>query len=432
MRKNRNMYVLIIFVVALLFGIGYAVLNSDLNIAGSTKIKDNIWDVHFENINVTTGSVSPASPSDAPTIQNGTNVTYTITLDQPGDFFEFTVDTKNSGTINAMISSVANSGLTTEQKKYIDYSATYDSSASIAENQKLNAGKREVIRVKVGFKKDIDASDLPATDKVLNLTFSINYEQATSSAVAIAHPKCKRATTLHKETCSVSGTDGCKAVPTDAETITYGNRGTKGTLTAGDAFDCDVNKDGEYNSATERFYYITSLSSNTNYKVLVYYNNVYEGSPTSTTYAAYGSSSPTENGPVTAKTHLPTTSQWKNMTLSNTTRTITGDSGTEYVEFSYAGSAARLLTSQELADACGTWSYFTTGYLNSCNYLLENTKYSNDSYVSGYWLETPSSYSLSNVWTVYGTQRSITMTAPHSNSYGVRPVIEVPRTKISY
>ena len=229
MRKNRNMYVLIIFVVALLFGIGYAVLNSDLNIAGSTKIKDNIWDVHFENINVTTGSVSPASPSDAPTIQNGTNVTYTITLDQPGDFFEFTVDTKNSGTINALISSVANSGLTTEQKKYIDYSATYDSSASIAENQKLNAGKREVIRVKVGFKKDIDASDLPATDKVLNLTFSINYEQATSSAVAIAHPKCKRATTLHKETCSVSGTDGCKAVPTDAETITYGNRGTKGT-----------------------------------------------------------------------------------------------------------------------------------------------------------------------------------------------------------
>lgn len=410
-RKNRNMYLLIVFAVALVLGVGYAILTSNLDILGNTTIKDNVWDVHFENIQITSGSVEASTP----TIQNGTNITYTVTLNQPGDYYEFTVDAKNVGTVDAMIDSVSNTGLTTAQKKYMNYTATYDSNLSLAEKQVLKAGKKERIRVKVEFKKDINASDLPTEANVLNLSLNMNYVQKDSTAIALNHPKCKRATTLH--------TDG---------TNTYGNIGTTGTFTAGDAFDCDVNKDGEYNTETERFYYVTDLSSNSNYKILVYYNNVSEGSPTSTAYAAYGSSSPTENGPVTAKTHLPTTTQWKNVALSNTTRTITGDTGTEYVEFSYAGAAARLLTSQELASACGTWSYFTTGYLDSCNYLLENTKYSNDSYVSGYWLETPSSYNLSNVWTVYGSQRSITMTGPYSNGYGVRPVIEVPKSKISY
>ena len=89
-KKKRNMYLIIVFVTALLIGVGYAILNSSLNITGSTKIKDNIWDVHFENVNVTSGSVSAPTPS----ISNGTNVTYTVTLNQPGDFYEFTVDVK--------------------------------------------------------------------------------------------------------------------------------------------------------------------------------------------------------------------------------------------------------------------------------------------------------------------------------------------------
>ena len=72
---------------------------------------------------------------------------------------------------------------------------------------------------------------------------------------------CKRATTLHTEECQHTDTnnfcsgagytiDGSKKTTT----ITYGSLGTKGTLTSGDAFDCDVNGDGVYNEATERFY----------------------------------------------------------------------------------------------------------------------------------------------------------------------------------
>ena len=119
---------------------------------GSTNIKDNTWNIHFENLNVTSGSVSATTP----TISNGTNITYTVTLDKPGDYYEFSVDVKNAGSIDAMISGISNTGLTSEQKKYMTYSATYDSGVDIAEKQELKANSKERIRVTVRYRYDIN------------------------------------------------------------------------------------------------------------------------------------------------------------------------------------------------------------------------------------------------------------------------------------
>ena len=75
---------------------------------------------------------------------------------------------------------------------------------------------------------------------------------------------CKRATTLHTEKCTqtdgsmfCSGAGYTTSGSKGTNTITYGNLGTTGSLNSGDAFDCDVNGDGEYNSDTERFYYVS-------------------------------------------------------------------------------------------------------------------------------------------------------------------------------
>ena len=68
---------------------------------------------------------------------------------------------------------------------------------------------------------------------------------------------CKRATVLHTEECKkTSTTYDCSGAgyttsgSKGTSTITYGNLGTNGTLSSGDAFDCDVNGDGEYDSET--------------------------------------------------------------------------------------------------------------------------------------------------------------------------------------
>ena len=260
---------------------------------------------------------------------------------------------------------------------------------------------------------------------------------------------CKRATVLHKENCENADYTSyfCQADGYSiGSEIEYGSLGTKGTLSSGDAFDCDVNGDGTYDPDTERFYYISDvtngITTDNNTAVLIYYSNVSAGVPSnSTTYAYYSAESENWHGPETAIQQLPTTSQWKT-TLTNTKRQITTETnatatkGGTLPEFSYEGYAARLLTVQEVNAGCDiTVGRYNQGELSTkCKYLMENTKYSNTSnYVSGEWLETPNTGSSYVVWNIVGISRDVNNSAVvKSDSYGVRPAIEVAKTDIDY
>ena len=261
---------------------------------------------------------------------------------------------------------------------------------------------------------------------------------------------CKRATVLHMETCSQTSTSSyCQADGYALnDTITYGNLGTTGTLASGDAFDCDVNGDGVYDSTTERFYYVSDMTNgvtqDSNTAVLIYYNNVSSGSSSNSTAYAYDESKSNNNGPVTAIKQLPTTSQWNNVSLKNTTRAITNENGENTTSagnlpttFSYLGYAARLLTYQELYNGCydeTTPITSTKGLSTKCKYLMENTKYSSSSLKTyGGWLESPrSSYSEYN-WRIYSGNRNTNGSQVYdSNSIGVRPAIEIAKTNIDY
>ncbi len=258
---------------------------------------------------------------------------------------------------------------------------------------------------------------------------------------------CKRATTLHKEVCTNSDSSYyCQADGYSLNSeIEYGSLGTKGTLTSGDAFDCDVNGDGEYDPETERFYYVSDatngVTTDSDTAVLIYYSNVSGGVPSNSTTYAYDESGSNSNGPVTAVKQLPTTTQWKT-TLTNTKRQITTETGITSTkggtlpEFSYEGYAARLLTAQEVNAGCGfTVGSYKTGELSTkCKYLMENTKYSNASNkASGEWLESPRATDYYSVWYVYGSSRSVSGgNAYIADSRGSRPAIEVAKINIDY
>ena len=277
--------------------------------------------------------------------------------------------------------------------------------------------------------------------KILSKELRVEATQAKQTTPAM----CKRATTLHKEVCTNSDSSGyCLA---DGYTlnseIEYGSLGTEGTLSSGDAFDCDVNGDGEYDPATERFYYVSDatngITSDNDTAVLIYYSNVSAGVPSNSTTYAYDSSNNNYYGPVTAVQQLPTTSQWKT-TLTNTKRQITTETGTTSTSggtlptaFSYEGYAARLLTAQEVNAGCGfTIGSANTGELSTkCKYLMENTKYSNASNKAyGEWLESPRAAYSNYVWFVSGSYRSVSYSS--AGNYGVRPAIEVSKSDISY
>ena len=189
-RKRRDYLGLLLLLVVGL-SVGYALLRTNLTINGTSKIKGNTWDIHFENLNVTDGSVELSTDDVAAAIgSNTTEVSYTVTLNQPGDFYGFTVDAVNAGSIDGMVESVTsklNDTVITTLPAYLDYSVSYSDGVEILPNQYLKAGESETYKVRIEFKKDISSSDLPTTVQTLTLDFGVAYIQADNTATEVEH-----------------------------------------------------------------------------------------------------------------------------------------------------------------------------------------------------------------------------------------------------
>ena len=167
-----------IFITVLCMGIGFAFLTSNLTITGNTSVSGNSWNVYFTNIQETDGSVEPTVvPTTSGTTT--TSLNYTVTLDKPGDFYEFTVDVVNDGTIDAMIESIDMNNLDTDVEKYLSYTATYKYGSPIRQNDVLQKKSMATYKVRVAYKTDIEAEDLDEEGINLTLTFGVNYTQST-------------------------------------------------------------------------------------------------------------------------------------------------------------------------------------------------------------------------------------------------------------
>ena len=177
-QTNRKAFILM---TVLCMGIGFAFLSSTLTITGNTSVSGNKWNVYFTNVQVSDGSVE-ASVVPTTSGTNTTSIDYTVTLDKPGDFYEFTVDAVNNGTIDAMIKNVDMTSLDTDVAKYLSYTATYLDGTELAQNDVLEADDSTTYKVRVEFKKNIEASDLSEESTNLTLTFGVNYAQSTIKA----------------------------------------------------------------------------------------------------------------------------------------------------------------------------------------------------------------------------------------------------------
>ena len=400
-----------------------------------------------------------------------TTTEYTFTLTNNGSKSDYTISLLDEATYTndegTQVTIADKDKLADTKIRYIllkdgeEASASKSILLSEAVNRVIDSGTIEngkTITYSLRIWIDSKAGDNDTQDEVMGKIFNARLQlYATQHHEVAATTLCKRATTLHTAECMQTNaayycsgdgyiTDGTMGTTT----ITYGNLGTSGTLATGDAFDCDVNGDGTYDAPTERFYYVSDMTNgitpDSNTAVLIYYNNVSGGEPSNSSvylYASGGGSNNT-NGPVTALEQLPTTTQWSNVSLTSTTRAITNENGGTTTSagdlptaFSYEGYAARLLTYQEVNTGCfdGTTEMISTkGLSNKCKFLFENTKYSSESMTTyGYWLETPRMSSFDSAWHTFGLESRIHYdTVYYSPYFGVRPVIEVSKSNISY
>lgn len=377
-RKVNKPLLYFVFFVFASVTVGYAALSTTLSITGKGTLSKNSWDIHFENLVIVDNGASVVTT--APTIDSTkTKVSFNITLSKPGDTYEFTVDAVNKGTIDAMLSGFSATSLTTDQQKYLTYTVTYSDGATISTKDYLKKGTSETIRVRVRFKDDLSATDLPSSAETLNLTATFVYVQADSTAKERAKPSilCIR-----------------------------DNTATSEDLMLGDKLYCDVNGDGTYNESTEIFYYLKDLDSDSTSAVLIY-NNV-----TSSDYVAYSKTN-TLNGPTIASKYLPTISEWPNVSLTKAIRDIKSQDSDFIIKgFNYSGYAARLPSLSEVESCANESNCPITGVI---------------------WLETPKTQS--NALYLFAPSLGYNQIMDDdvtSLTASVMPVIEVPKSRISY
>ena len=189
--KKRDKIILAV-ILLLCVSLGFAFLQANLTINGTAAVPNSSWDIHFNNVQVNSSSVSGAQVSQAATIgANTTSVSYNVTLSNPGDFYEFTVDAVNNGSIDAMIESVSskynNTEITTGTvPNCLNYSVTYIDGVAIANNHLLAANTTETYKVRIEFKDNetLNPADLPENGINATLDFSVTYVQADDNAIA--------------------------------------------------------------------------------------------------------------------------------------------------------------------------------------------------------------------------------------------------------
>ena len=177
--NKKYKYIFIVLLISI--SIGFAYLSTNLSILGNVGVKSNSWNVYLNNVVVGEGSVAATKP----VISNDKlGVSATINLHEPGDYYSFSVDAVNAGTIDAMIESINKTEFTESQKKYLDLSIRYTDNIPVGVNYLLRTGDTKTFYIKLEYKEDVEVSDLPI-DGVNGLSINIdfNYVQASDEII---------------------------------------------------------------------------------------------------------------------------------------------------------------------------------------------------------------------------------------------------------
>ena len=178
-KLNKEHSILLIIILVLLLGIGYAFLNTQLKINGTADIYDGRWNVHFENYQETANSTVSPTSGNAPVITGDTTteINYAVNFNEPGDVYEFTVFLVNGGTLNADVISLdttvkVGDVVVTDIPAYIDYSISYANGDEYILPHSLSTESSEQIRVRVGYKQDITTAQYEES-KLKTLHFNL-------------------------------------------------------------------------------------------------------------------------------------------------------------------------------------------------------------------------------------------------------------------
>ena len=122
-----------------------------------------MWNINFTNLNVTEGS------KEGKINLENNSINLDVTLEKENEFYEFTIDIHNTGSLDAEIT---NYNLDADnQDNILKYYLTYDNGLSIDIGDKLSSDEIKTIKVRVEYPHQPSK-----VYKALNLKLSLNIE----------------------------------------------------------------------------------------------------------------------------------------------------------------------------------------------------------------------------------------------------------------
>ena len=227
MRNKKKNRVFLLLILLLGLGIGFAALATTLKINGTAIINKSTWNIYWDNVANETGVV-PATHPEITADENNVPkalLTWSVTLDEPGDYYEFEVDAVNAGTLdaeiigidskygNSSIISTVDGELVTANPNpvpsYIKYSIKYADGTDVSLGDRLEKAPdltttpptvtRKTYKIRVEYDRNA------ITNEIINgmedaethtFTFNVTYGQASPLTSPWDLPEGKTADTL--------------------------------------------------------------------------------------------------------------------------------------------------------------------------------------------------------------------------------------------
>lgn len=191
-RKSRGQTLLIVVLAVsiLIMSIGFAGMNKDVVSTGNVTLGKTSWSIHFLK-NTYTESTGSIAANPAPTIgDDTTSITYSVKLDKPGDYHEFTVDVINDGDFDAKLSKITIEA-NNNASNYASYAITYDGSTysdtttienSYLKHKDVTETGIKTMKVRVDYLTPTSEEELLSEDLEFTLTVTLSYVQDEDAA----------------------------------------------------------------------------------------------------------------------------------------------------------------------------------------------------------------------------------------------------------
>lgn len=165
-----------VFTLIICMGIGYSYIQSQIMLGGTAIANRQAWKIEENNMVLDTTGIATNDSIKFKNSNKKVEAHFTASLNSINDYYGFSFDIQNNGTIDAIIESFSINGLSEAEAINLDYLVTYSNGETINVNDVLKANEK--ITIKVYVKHKISST---VTSGNYNLSLKINFTKQTDT-----------------------------------------------------------------------------------------------------------------------------------------------------------------------------------------------------------------------------------------------------------